>query len=102
MVKFEMGFGFLGCDKVIVETEDFEIAAIIRGFIDFQESYGWCVDYKAVDFDDEDEDIEYDEDGIAWWEDEDGTWYFFDEESEEWLEWDESYEEVEEENSSEE
>ena len=104
MFKVEIEFGLFS-DKVVVETGDFEIVKIISDFISFQESYGWCVDYKAVSIDDEDfeddsfdefEDCEFDENGVAWWKDEDGTWYFYDDESCEWCEWDESYDEEEE------
>jgi hypothetical protein len=41
----------------------------------------------------EDLDIEYDEDGVAWWFDaEDEVWYFYDEDEDEWFEYDEEEE----------
>ena len=76
-----------GSDTVVVETDDFDKIAIIQEFIEFQQVYGWCVDYDAIEFDEEvsedevdedetDEDEEYeeyeigenveDEDGLVW------------------------------------
>ena len=38
-----------GDDSVTVETDDFDKIAIIQEFIEFQQLYGWCVDYDVTD-----------------------------------------------------
>ena len=48
-MKFEMEFGWIGAEKIIVETHDFEKIQIIQEFIEFQEEHGWGVEYEAVD-----------------------------------------------------
>ena len=48
-MKFEMEFGWIGSEKITVETHDFEKIQIIQEFIEFQEEHGWAVDYEAVD-----------------------------------------------------
>ena len=53
-MKFEMEFGWIGNEKIVVETFDFEKIQIIQDFIQFQEENGWEVEYKAVNLDDED------------------------------------------------
>ena len=53
-MKFEMEFGFFGNNKVLLETNDFDIIDIFQKFVEFQESHGWAVDYVAVESDDED------------------------------------------------
>jgi hypothetical protein len=54
-----------GDDSVTVETDDFDKIAIIQEFIEFQQVYGWCVDYDAIEFDDEEvSEDEVDEDEI--------------------------------------
>jgi hypothetical protein len=55
-MKFEMDFGFIGNEKITVETYDFEKIQIIQEFIQFQEENGWAVEYEAID--DLDEDFE--------------------------------------------
>jgi hypothetical protein len=62
-MKFEMDFGFIGNEKITVETFDFEKIQIIQEFIEFQEENGWAVDYEAIDPLDEDfeEDTEEEE-----------------------------------------
>lgn len=62
-MKFEMEFGWISAEKVIIETHDFEKVQIIQEFIQFQEEHGWKVEYEAVDelelaFEDEEEDTE--------------------------------------------
>jgi hypothetical protein len=60
-MKFEMEFGWVSAEKVIVETHDFEKIQIIQEFIEFQEEHGWAVEYEAIDefdFEDEEEDTE--------------------------------------------
>ena len=47
-----------GDDSVTIETDDFEKIAIIQEFIEFQQQYGWCVDYDVTD---EFEDNQFDE-----------------------------------------
>jgi hypothetical protein len=54
-----------GSDTVTVETDDFDKIAIIQEFIEFQQVYGWCVDYDAIEFDEEEvSEDEVDEDEI--------------------------------------
>jgi Ran GTPase-activating protein (RanGAP) involved in mRNA processing and transport len=58
-MKFEMEFGWLQGNKISIETQDFDIISIFQEFVDFQETYGWGVEYTVVedlDFEDEDED----------------------------------------------
>jgi hypothetical protein len=59
-MKFEMEFGWLQNSKIIIETHDFDIISIFQEFVEFQESYGWGVEYVAVE--DMDEDLFDDED----------------------------------------
>ena len=57
-MKFEMEFGWIGSEKVTVETHDFEKIQIIQEFIEFQEEHDWAVDYEAtepLDFEDTEE-----------------------------------------------
>jgi hypothetical protein len=53
-MKFEMEFGWVGSEKIVVETHDFEKIQIIQEFIEFQEENGWAVEYEAIDELDED------------------------------------------------
>jgi hypothetical protein len=53
-MKFEMDFGYIGNEKITVETYDFEKIQIIQAFIQFQEENGWEVEYEAIDCDEED------------------------------------------------
>jgi hypothetical protein len=55
-MKFEMEFGWIGSEKVTVETHDFDKIQVIQEFIQFQEENGWAVEYEAID--DLDEDLE--------------------------------------------
>jgi hypothetical protein len=55
-MKFEMDFGFFGNNKLSIETNDFEIIQIFQEFVQFQENYGWEVEYVAVLDDEEFED----------------------------------------------
>jgi len=97
MYKVEIKIGeydFLEDEIVTIETSDFEKAQIIQEFIEFQQAYGWAVDYDVTDEflanqDDEDEEYVYDEETDAWyWYDEDlDTWYVYDEESDDWFEY---------------
>jgi len=117
MYKVEIKIGdwdFVQDEVVTIETFDFEKAQIIQEFIEFQQAYGWAVDYDVTDefllnqFDDagvefgEDEEYVYDEETDAWyWYDEDAdAWYVYDEESDDWIEYvedEESEEEAEDE-----
>ena len=54
-MKFEMEIGWIGNEKITVETWDFDKIEIIKDFIAFQEDHGWAVEYEAVEFDDEDD-----------------------------------------------
>lgn len=55
-MKFEMEFGYFGNNKISIETNDFDMIQIFQEFVQFQENYGWAVDYIAVPDDDEFED----------------------------------------------
>jgi len=58
-MKFEMEFGYFGNNKLSIETTDFDMIQIFQEFVQFQENYGWAVEYIAVpddEFEDEDED----------------------------------------------
>ena len=48
-MKFEMEFGWIGSEKITVETHDFNKIQVIQEFIEFQEENGWAVEYEAVD-----------------------------------------------------
>jgi len=58
-MKFEMEFGYFGNNKLSIETHDFEMIEIFQQFVQFQENYGWAVEYVAApndeEFEDEDE-----------------------------------------------
>ena len=59
-MKFEMEFGYFGNNKLVIETHDFDIIEIFQKFVEFQENYGWAVDYDVVveedeEFEDEEE-----------------------------------------------
>jgi hypothetical protein len=60
-MKFEMEFGWIGSEKIVVETHDFEKIQIIQEFIEFQEENGWAVEYEAIDCDED----EFEEDAAA-------------------------------------
>jgi len=53
-MKFEMEFGWVGSEKIVIETHDFEKIQVIQEFIQFQEENGWAVEYEAIDELDED------------------------------------------------
>jgi hypothetical protein len=64
-MKFEINFGWLEDSKLTVETHDFEIISIFQEFVEFQQTYGWGVEYTVVEdveFEDE-EDTEEEIDG---------------------------------------
>ena len=44
-----MDFGFIGNEKITVETFDFEKIQVIQEFIQFQEENDWAVEYEAID-----------------------------------------------------
>ena len=48
-MKFEMEFGWIGSEKITVETHDFEKIQVIQEFIEFQEENGWAVEYEDAD-----------------------------------------------------
>jgi hypothetical protein len=60
-MKFEMDFGFIGNEKITVETYDFEKIQVIQEFIQFQEENGWAVEYEAIDCDEDFEETEEEE-----------------------------------------
>jgi hypothetical protein len=57
-MKFEMEFGYFGNNKLVIETHDFDIIEIFQKFVEFQENYGWAVEYVALPDDDEFDDEE--------------------------------------------
>ena len=57
-MKFEMEFGFFGKNKLSIETNDFDMIQIFQEFVQFQENYGWAVEYVALPDDEEFEDEE--------------------------------------------
>ena len=50
-------------ETLTIETEDFDKIAIIQEFVEFQKQHGWCVDYDAIDFEEEFSEDESDEFG---------------------------------------
>jgi len=66
-MKFEMEFGYFGNNKLSIETHDFEMIQLFQEFVQFQESYGWAVEYVALPDDDEfeDDDTEEELDGAV-------------------------------------
>ncbi len=50
-----MEFGWVGSEKITVETHDFDKIQVIQEFIQFQEENGWAVEYEAIDCDEETE-----------------------------------------------
>ena len=65
-MKFEMEFGYFGNNKLSIETTDFDMIQIFQEFVQFQESYGWAVEYVAVsddEFEEDEEDTEEELDG---------------------------------------
>jgi len=52
-MKFEMEFGYFGNNKLSIETHDFEMIEIFQKFVQFQENYGWAVEYDVVLSDEE-------------------------------------------------
>jgi hypothetical protein len=59
-MKFEMEFGVFCNNKLSIETHDFDIIEIFQKFVEFQEHYGWAVEYEATavlgdEFEDEDD-----------------------------------------------
>ena len=59
-MKFEMEFGFFGNNKLSIETNDFDMIEIFQKFVEFQENYGWAVEYVALPNDEEVEEDEED------------------------------------------
>ena len=55
-MKFEMEFGYFGNNKLSIETHDFEMIEIFQKFVEFQENYGWAVDYDIIPDEELDED----------------------------------------------
>jgi hypothetical protein len=64
-MKFEMEFGYFGNNKLVIETHDFDVIDIFQKFVEFQEHYGWAVEYEATAVlgDDEEDDTEEELDG---------------------------------------
>jgi len=54
-MKFEIEFGWIGNEKVTIDSWDFGKITEIHNFIQFMEENNWAVDYEAVEPDDEDD-----------------------------------------------
>jgi hypothetical protein len=78
----------------LAEIQEF-VEATTDSLVDFD---GQDEDFEEDEFGDEDDwsDVEYDEEGYAWWfDDEDEVWYIYDELNEEWVEFEDDEEEDE-------
>lgn len=68
-MKFEMEFGYFGNNKLSIETNDFDMIQIFQEFVQFQENYGWAVEYVAApdddEFDEDEDDTEEELDGAV-------------------------------------
>ena len=68
-MKFEMEFGCFGNNKLSIETHDFDMIQIFQEFVQFQENYGWDVEYVAAldddEFDEDKNDTEEELDGAV-------------------------------------
>jgi len=61
MFKFEMTLGWLGNDKMTVETEDFDMIEALKEFVEFQEENGWIGNWDVVPAEDEEGEEETEE-----------------------------------------
>ena len=57
-MKFEMQFGWLDSEKIVIETSDFNKIQIIQEFIETQEANDWAMEYEDAD----ELEIEFEED----------------------------------------
>ena len=57
-MKFEMQFGWLDSEKIVIETNDFSKIQIIQEFIETQEASDWAMKYEDAD----ELEIEFEED----------------------------------------
>jgi hypothetical protein len=57
-MKFEMQFGWLDSEKIVIETNDFSKIQIIQEFIETQEASDWAMEYEDAD----ELEIEFEED----------------------------------------
>jgi hypothetical protein len=57
-MKFEMQFGWLDSEKIVIETNDFNKIQIIQEFIETQEANDWAMEYEDAD----ELEIEFEED----------------------------------------
>ena len=48
-MKFEMQFGWLDSEKIVIETSDFSKIQIIQEFIETQEASDWAMKYEDAD-----------------------------------------------------
>ena len=67
-MKFEMEFGYFGNNKLSIETNDFDMIQIFQEFVQFQENYGWAVNYDIIpdeEFDENEDDTEEELDGAV-------------------------------------
>jgi len=57
-MKFEMQFGWLDSEKIVIETNDFNKIQIIQEFIETQEANDWAMEYEDAN----ELEIEFEED----------------------------------------
>jgi hypothetical protein len=57
-MKFEMQFGWLDSEKIVIETNDFTKIQAIQQFIETQEASDWAMEYEDAD----ELEIEFEED----------------------------------------
>jgi hypothetical protein len=57
-MKFEMQFGWLDSEKIVIETNDFNKIQIIQEFIETPEANDWAMEYEDAD----ELEIEFEED----------------------------------------
>ena len=57
-MKFEMQFGWLDSEKIVIKTNDFTKIQAIQQFIETQEASDWAMEYEDAD----ELEIEFEED----------------------------------------
>ena len=50
MYKLEIDLGWLGNDKLTIETNDFDIIEVLKEFVEFQEGEGWAGAWAGTSF----------------------------------------------------
>jgi len=65
MYKLEIALGWLGDNKLTIETHDFDIIEVLKEFVEFQEGEGWTGAWAGTSFEDLEEDESEDEEEEA-------------------------------------